>query len=213
MRTLSRSLVIALVVLLSAIMLVRQHVLATEHAQSLAPQTQSDASLVSTLSGTNLRGASAPSFALHDQSGKLVSLASLQGSPVVLTFIDATSTDQDPLTVQYLDSVAHYLGTQSSHVAWVALSVNANNTSAQASTFLKSNQVQVPLHVLLGTQQQLSPVLRGYHIAVDPGKTNVQHTVGVYLIDGKGHEIEWLAGGFNPQQFAADVQSVLNATR
>lgn len=164
------------------------------------------------LSGTNMRLHPAPAFSLHDQNGAPVSLASLHGRVVVLTFLDATCTQQCPIMVQYLNQTTQFLTPQqASQVAWVAISVNPNNTPAQATAFLAKNKAAMRMRFLLGSQAQLQPLWKGYYIDAQPGLNDVTHTSGAYLIDKQGHELEWLDAGFDPKGLATDLQKVLGS--
>lgn len=164
------------------------------------------------LSGTDMRRHPAPAFSLLDQNGATVSLSSLRGRVVVLTFLDATCTQQCPIMVQYLNQTTQFLTPQQvSQVAWVAISVNANNTPAQATAFLAKNQAAMNMRFLLGSQAQLQPLWKGYYIAAQPGLSDVTHTSGLYLIDQQGREREWLDAGFDPKGLATDVQKVLGS--
>jgi protein SCO1/2 len=162
------------------------------------------------LEGTNMQDHPAPTFRLLDQNGVQVSLASLHGHPVVLTFLDATCTEQCPLMVQYLNWTTQFLTPkQVAAVDWVAISVNPLNTPAQAQAFLTKNKTVMPMHFLLGSQGQLAPLWKAYYIAVQPGQTDVAHTSGLLLIDQTGHERIWLDAGFDPKDLSGDIQSLL----
>jgi protein SCO1/2 len=160
--------------------------------------------------GTDLHDDPAPPFTLTDQHGATISLQSLRGHPVVLAFMDATCTEQCPIMVQYLNWTTQYLGSRkTAQVAWVAISVNPNNTPAQATAFLAKNQAAMNIHFLLGTQAQLAPLWKAYYIGVEPGQTDVAHTSGLYVIDQQGREREWVDAGFDPKALSADLQTVL----
>lgn len=86
--------------------------------------------------GPDMQSHPAPTFALHDQNGEVVSLQALRGHPLVLTFMDATCTEQCPIMIQYLNWAAQQFMTpqQVAQVEWVAISVNPNNTPAEVAT-------------------------------------------------------------------------------
>ncbi len=161
--------------------------------------------------GADMQGHPAPAFTLRDQDGAVVSLQSLRGRPVVLTFLDGTCTEQCPLMVQYLNWATQQFMTpqQVAQVAWVAISVNPNNTPTQASAFLAKNKAAMPIRFLLGTQAELQPLWKAYYIAVEPGQTDVVHTSGLYVIDQQGRERVWMDAGFDPKALAGDLQALL----
>ena len=161
-----------------------------------------------------MRGNPAPDFALRDQNGVTVSLQGFHGHPVVLTFMDATCTEQCPLMVQYLNWAAQQFMSpqQVAQVEWVVISVNPNNTPAEVTAFLAKNKPVMPLRFLLGTQSQLQPLWKAYYIAAQPGQSDVVHTSGLYVIDQQGHERVWMDAGFNPKALAGDLKTLLAAT-
>ena len=160
--------------------------------------------------GTDMKDHQAPPFTLTDQHGATVSLQSLRGHPVVLAFMDATCTEQCPIMVQYLNWTAQFLGLQkTAEVEWVAISVNPNNTPAQATAFLAKNKATMNMRFLLGTQAQLAPLWKAYYVAAEPGQSDVVHTSGLYLIDQQGREREWVDMPFDAKALAADLQTLL----
>ena len=161
--------------------------------------------------GADMQGHPAPAFTLTDQHGATVSLESLHGRPIVLTFLDATCTEQCPLMIQWLNWTTQQFMTpqQVGQVAWVGISVNPNNTPAQAQAFLAKNKVAIPIHFLLGSQAQLQPLWKAYFIGVEPGQADVAHTSGLYVIDQQGRERVWMDAGFDPKALATDLRSLL----
>jgi cytochrome oxidase Cu insertion factor (SCO1/SenC/PrrC family) len=198
LRTISRSLVVVLVVLLGVA--IGLHNVLAGGGTPAAPKLAA---------GTALDGRSAPAFTLVDQSGATISLARLRGHPVVITFLDATCVTECPLTAQYLDWTAQFLGARAHNVVWLAVSVNPTNTPAQADAFIAKNHVAIPLHVLLGSQAQLSAVWHAYYIDVVPSATgDVEHTIVTYLIDPQGHERELLDQAYDAKLAAQDLRAL-----
>lgn len=204
MRTGSRVLVIALTVLVSGLILL--------HSALARPQP-APAPALSLAAGTVLNARPAPAIHLADQSGAMISLDQFRGKVILLTFMDATCTQECPITAQYLDWTAQFLGAHASQVAWLAVTVNPTNTPAQANDFMTKNQVVVPLHLLLGTQAQLAPVWKAYGIQVvppaEPGG-DVAHTIVTYVIDRTGHEREVLDQVYDPKLAAQDMVALLS---
>ena len=162
--------------------------------------------------GADMRLHPAPAFTLTDQQGQVVTAQSLRGRVIILTFLDATCTQQCPLMVAYLNQTVQGLSAQEAgDVVWVAISVNPNNTAAQATAFLQKYHAQMTMRFLLGTQAQLAPLWKAYYIGAQPGQTNVVHSTGVYLIDQQGRERMWFDPGFDPKALSADTRILLNA--
>lgn len=180
-----------------------------------ATQASSSSSGPTKLLGIDLGGIAAPDMTLKDQNGQMVQLSKLRGKPVVLTFFDSHCPHQEcPLTAVGLRVAYKNLGSQASQATWVAVSVNAADTPASAATFLKNNGVTFPLHYLLGTEAQLAPLWKAYHIVSVPDPTLkgvIDHSTYVYIIDQQGLERVVLdAGpGIDPHQITNDVQYLL----
>lgn len=181
------------------------------HFNRSAAIRASSATPAPSLQGTDLRNHPAPVFSLTGQNGTTVSLQALRGHPVVLTFLDATCTEQCPLMIQYLNWTAtQFLGPQqTAQVEWVAISVNPNNTPAQVTAFMVRNKPVMKLRFLPGTQAQLAPLWKAYYIAAQPGQSDVVHTSGLYVIDQEGRERVWLDAGFDPSMLGADLKILL----
>lgn len=163
--------------------------------------------------GTALGGKPATPFTLTDQYGHTVSLASLKGHPIFLTFMDATCTQECPITAQWVDWTANFLGAKdAAQVRWIVISVNPSNTPAEVHDFMTKNKVTANLDFLMGTKAQLAPVWKGYGVTVIPPTTpggDVGHSVANFLIDGNGHLAEYLTDGFDPKNAAHDLKLLL----
>ena len=72
----------------------------------------------------------APGFDLVSQHGTTVTLASLRGKVVLLTFLDPVCTTDCPLIAQELKAAGRLLGAQASQVELVAIVANPTYTSA-----------------------------------------------------------------------------------
>lgn len=162
--------------------------------------------------GVDLGSTPAPAFSLLDQNSTAVSLDSLRGHPVVLTFLDSVCPHADcSLMAQYLNWTAKDMGAQSADVRWVAISVDPwHDTPATATAFLQSRQVTMPFHFLLGTLPQLSPLWSAYHMqAVLQSDGVVIHTSGLYVLDAQGRERLYLDEGFDPSALSGYLQVML----
>jgi protein SCO1/2 len=201
LRTISRTIVIALVALVGAAALIHQQFARGADGSSSAPVTLT--------SGTPLH-TNAPAFSLKDQSGATVSLQSLQGRPFIITFMDMTCTQECPIIAQMIQQTATFLGPEkTSQVNWVIVSVNPNNTPADVTDFMKKNGVTLPVKVLLGTQAELKPVWAKYYIDVQPTPTDVNHTVALFVVDQKSVERLVILGGIDSKALAHDLSTLL----
>lgn len=201
LRSISRISVIALVIIVSAVIVIHSKLTDTRAAA---------------LVGTDLGATVAPSFTLVDQTGATVSLAQLHGHPVVLTFLYTHCPDECPLTAEKLHGAVTVLGSKATQVAWIAVSVDPTGDTAQsATTFVANHHLTGDLRYLIGSAAQLSPVWRAYGIEVQPtasatpGQDLVTHGLGVYVIDGQGRERIYLDSSFASATLASDLRALL----
>jgi len=209
LRLISRGMVLALVVLVGAIIVI--HDRATQPAAPASPVRPTPSA-----SRIDLGGAPAPAFTLTDQDGAPVSLAALAGRPVVLTFLYTHCPDECPLTAEKLHAAVAALGADGSRVAWLAVSVDpVGDTPAAAASFVSAHHLTGYMRYLVGTQQQLAPVWEAYHVAVQPSGDaaaqmgSVAHSIGVYLIDAKGHERAFYDASFSSDDVVSDLRALL----
>ena len=131
-------------------------------------------------------------FQLTDQNGRPVSLASLHGKVVLLTFLDPVCTTDCPLIAQELRVADQMLGAKAAHVEIVAIAANPlYYTTGYLRAFDRQERLtDVPnWHYLTGSLSQLRKVWASYGIAVQvlPGGQMIGHNDIVFTIDGAGH--------------------------
>ncbi|HXT46045.1 MAG TPA: SCO family protein [Pseudonocardiaceae bacterium] len=128
----------------------------------------------------------APSFDLTDQRGRSVSLASLRGRPLLLTFLDSKCTTLCPIVGHQLGVVERHLGGQP--VRLVIVSVDPADTRHTVAAAARKWGWHGHWQWLMGTPARLAPVWRAYGIGVQPTATDIAHSMAVYVIDGQGDE-------------------------
>jgi cytochrome oxidase Cu insertion factor (SCO1/SenC/PrrC family) len=138
----------------------------------------------------------APAFVLLDEQGSPLSLASLRGRPVIVTFIDPLCRDYCPIEAQRLNDVAAAFP-QGSRPAIVAVSVNVYGNSR---TILREDARKWKLtpawRWAVGRPASLGRVWDDYHVQVFAASKKVAgvtvhriaHTEAAYVIDAKGYE-------------------------
>jgi cytochrome oxidase Cu insertion factor (SCO1/SenC/PrrC family) len=139
----------------------------------------------------NLVDVPAPPFTLTNTSGHSVSLASLKGRTVVLTFLDPVCTSDCPLIAQSLRLADQKLGAEAHNVELVAVVNNPlYRSTALTTAFDRQEELD---HVtnwdyLTGSLTQLHGVWNDYGVQTDvsPGGGMVDHTDVVYVIDKEG---------------------------
>lgn len=138
--------------------------------------------------GTKL-SAQAPGFTLTDQFGNHVSLRSLRGKVVVLSFNDPECTTICPLTTTALLQAKKLLGPAASQVELVG--VGANPDATQVKAVRDYSRVHGMLHkwrFLTGSLPELKKVWRAYGIEAAVVSGLIDHTPATYVIDQRGRE-------------------------
>jgi cytochrome oxidase Cu insertion factor (SCO1/SenC/PrrC family) len=133
----------------------------------------------------------APAFTLTDQRGRTVTLASLRGKVVLLTFLDPVCTSDCPLEAQEFREAGQLLGAAGKQVELVA--VVANPVDYQIGYTQAFDQQEgltgVPNWVFLtGSLAHLQAVWHNYGIAADiePAGGMVGHSEIAFAIDRAG---------------------------
>ena len=138
----------------------------------------------------------APAFSLLDERGDPISLASLRGRPVIVTFIDPLCRDYCPIEAQRLNAVASAFP-QGSKPAIVAVSVNVYG-NARTNLLLDERKWKLTpeWRWAVGRPSSLARVWDDYHVQVlATSKTiagvtvhRIGHTEAAYVIDANGFE-------------------------
>ncbi|MGH3296461.1 MAG: SCO family protein, partial [Trebonia sp.] len=133
----------------------------------------------------------APGFTLTSQDGRQVSLASLRGKVVLLTFLDPVCTTDCPLIAQEMRSADTMLGAKAGNTELVAVVANPTYTSiAYTKAFTsQENLGQVPNWLYLtGSLSQLADVWHNYGIEVEdlPAGAMSAHNDLAFVIGADG---------------------------
>ena len=134
----------------------------------------------------------APGFQLTDQDGRTVTLASLRGKVVLMTFLDPVCTTDCPIIAQEFKQTGQLLGAKDADVDLVAIVANPTYRSA---TFTQAFDRQEGLAAvpnwlyLTGTLSQLGAVWRQYGVTVQdlPAGAMSAHNDLAVVIDRSGH--------------------------
>ncbi len=132
----------------------------------------------------------APAFALADQEGRRISLASLRGRPVVLTFLDSLCRNSCPIEGRQLASVLRRLPVAQRPTLVVVSADPGGDTPG--SIWLATHHWGLAgawrWHWLTGSKAQLAAVWREYGISVDVRNHTISHSLVLMLIDRRGYE-------------------------
>jgi cytochrome oxidase Cu insertion factor (SCO1/SenC/PrrC family) len=134
----------------------------------------------------------APAFQLTDTHGRTVTLDSLRGKVVLLTFLDPVCTTDCPLIAQEFKAAGAQLGAQASQVELVAIAANPTYYSTQftqAFTQQEGLSTIPDWHYLTGTLTQLKQTWEQYGIDVQdlPAGAMSAHNDLAFVIDRSGH--------------------------
>jgi cytochrome oxidase Cu insertion factor (SCO1/SenC/PrrC family) len=134
----------------------------------------------------------APAFTLTNQHGRQVSLASLRGKVVLLTFLDPVCTSDCPLIAQEFREADQVLGASSRHVELVAIVANPVYRSIADTRAFDSQEELSGLPnwlFLTGSLGQLQQAWKQYGIAAQilPAGGMIAHNDIAYVIDAAGH--------------------------
>jgi len=134
----------------------------------------------------------APGFSLTDQAGRTVSLDSLRGKVVLMTFLDPVCTTDCPVIAQELKQAGRMLGAQDARVELVAVVANPVYRSVAFTRAFDRQEglASVPNWLYLtGSLSQLRPVWRHYGVEVEnlPAGAMAAHNDLAVVIDAAGH--------------------------
>jgi cytochrome oxidase Cu insertion factor (SCO1/SenC/PrrC family) len=133
----------------------------------------------------------APAFTLTDQNGRTVSLASLHGKVVLLTFLDPVCTSDCPVIGTEFKEADQILGAKARSVEMVAIVANPQyRSTVYTQAFDHEDQLaSLPNWLYLtGSLPQLEQAWKNYDVSAQilPAGGMVLHQDVAYVIDGNG---------------------------
>jgi cytochrome oxidase Cu insertion factor (SCO1/SenC/PrrC family) len=137
-------------------------------------------------------------FTLTDQHGQAVSLASLRGKVVLLTFLDPVCTSDCPLIAQEFRAAGQLLGASARHVELVAVVANpVYHTLSYTQAFDRQERLTGVRNwrYLTGSVPQLQQVWKdcGSYPQIEPAGSMIGHPDIAYVIDARGQVREELS--------------------
>jgi protein SCO1 len=153
-------------------------------------------------------------FALTSYRGWSVSSVQLRGKVVALTFLESKCKEACPIiAVQVARGVDLLTAAERRRVRALAISTQPfDDTRQSIRRFLARRHAVGELDYLIGTEGQLRPVWRRYHIlsALDSGDAET-HSASVHIYDRDGIWVSSLHPGIDltPENFAHDVRLAL----
>jgi protein SCO1/2 len=142
-------------------------------------------------------------FSLRDQDGRMASLRSYRGRPVILTFMYSTCQNTCPIMADQIRGAMDQLGYD---VPALAVSVDPkNDTPLNAKRFLLKHALVGRMRFLLGTRAQLRPIWKAY--GIQPQGKQFDHSAYVLLIDKRGKQrVGFPESELTPEGLAHDVK-------
>jgi cytochrome oxidase Cu insertion factor (SCO1/SenC/PrrC family) len=131
----------------------------------------------------------APGFTLTDQFGKRVSLRSLRGKVVVVSFNDPECTTICPLTTTALLRAKKLLGPAASQVELLGIGANPEATGVKSvRAYSEAHEMLHKWRFLTGSLPELRRVWRAYGIEAAVIGGTIDHTPATYIIGPDGRE-------------------------
>jgi protein SCO1 len=149
------------------------------------------------------KGMPAPNFRLKNQDGETVSMRSLRGRPVVVTFLYTTCQDSCPIQAQTVRGALDELGHD---VPALAIAVDPpRDTPERAQAFLAKQRATGRIDFVLGSRAELRPVWEDF--AILPQSVTQEHQARFTLVDKRGFQrIGYPGAEATPERLAHDLR-------
>jgi len=148
-------------------------------------------------------GVRAPDFRLRNQDGEEISMRSLRGRPVVVTFLYTTCRDSCPIQAQTVRGALDQLGHD---VPALAIAVDPpRDTPERAQVFLSKQRATGRMDFVLGTRVELQPLWKGF--AIRPQSVTEEHQARLTLVDTRGFQrVGYPGSEATPERLAHDLR-------
>lgn len=141
-----------------------------------------------------------PEFELRDHTGRTISSEELRGRAILVTFLETKCEEACPIIAgQIGDALQLLTPEQRREVVAVAISTHPHDdTPASARRFLRNHRVLGRMHYLIGSERELRPVWRAFHVlsALDSGDAGM-HSAPVRIFDRDGNWISTQHAGID----------------
>jgi protein SCO1/2 len=157
-----------------------------------------------------LEGKDAPDFTLTDAlNGNAVTLSTLRGRVVALSFLYTRCPDTCPLTAAKFRAAQKSIGTDT--VSFVAVSVDPDgDTPAAVRAFSEKHDLSAGWRYLIGTRSQLQAVWALYGVGAFGRSMDsaVDHNDAIFVIDRQGRERELVHSDIAVGDLVKDLRAV-----
>jgi protein SCO1 len=155
-----------------------------------------------------------PSFSLRSYTGELVRTKSLHGKVALVTFLESKCQQACPvIAAEIAQGLALLTTAERRQVAAVAVSTHpGDDTPSSVREFVRRHRLAGRLDYLIGSERELRPVWRKFHIlsALESGNADI-HSAPVRVFDPEGEWVTTLHSGVDltPRNLAHDVREAL----
>lgn len=149
----------------------------------------------------------APPLVLRNYTGGApISLESMRGKAVFVTFVYTHCPNVCPLIVSGLAAAQRALGPAAARVRFVAVTVDPRrDTPVAVKAFLTTRGALGRMYYLLGTRDQLEPIWKAWHVTISFNQRVVTHSSVIYGISATGELKIVYPSNFNPAQIVHDA--------
>ena len=155
----------------------------------------------------------APPFTLTSQDGAPVSLASLRGKVVALTFIYTECPDICPLLTQKMVQVQDELGADfGTKIAFVSITLEPQHDTPEIlKDYAQFWGAKPGWSFLTGSREAVRDVTRRYGVFFAKKEDgSVDHTQLTSLVDAGGEmRVQYMGARFDPEEFRHDLLSLI----
>ncbi len=140
---------------------------------------------------------------VRTQDGHRLTMRSLRGRPVIVTFLYTTCQDSCPAQAQQVKGALNELGRP---VPAIAIAVDPpRDTPGRARAFLAKQRMTGRMDFLLGPRRALQRLWDAY--AVEPQREDLEHTARLVVVDPKGvQRVSFPLDQLTPERLAHDVR-------
>ena len=153
-----------------------------------------------------------PGMSLIDQNGKTISLTSLKGRPVLLSFIHASCKGACQMMTAKMKMVAQSLGSKfDSSVTMVSITTDpAHDGPPQLLTYAKNEGADAPGWLFLtGKPKAFGRILALYHVPIEVPDDLMTHDFDLFLVAPDGREARQYQGiETAPDVVASDIRKI-----
>lgn len=174
------------------------------HASAQSPAANPNALLADIV--IPAKTSAAPDFSLTDQTGRMLTLASLRGRVLAITFLDSHCKQLCPLEADQIAEAQRSLQGNLPVSLLVVSVAPATDTPDSERAFAAEHRWTGDWHWVSGSQLELAAVWKAYSIAVQPSPADILHSAVLYLVDKTGYERAGFAAGLEPSRVAQDLR-------